>query len=122
MSLLQDILFRVHIRSVHGQTAVEVKDLAIDSRKVTNGSAFIAIRGSATDGHQFIDAALKNGASAIICETLPHERNENVTYVQVENSAAAAGYMANNYYGQPSEKLKLVGVTGTNGKTTIATL
>jgi UDP-N-acetylmuramoyl-L-alanyl-D-glutamate--2,6-diaminopimelate ligase len=122
MALLQDILFKVNIRSVDGITAVEVKDLQIDSRKVSNGSAFIAIKGSSADGHQFIDTAVENGAKAIICETLPSSRKENVTYVQVENSAAAAGYMAHNYYAQPSEKLKLVGVTGTNGKTTIATL
>lgn len=122
MALLQDILFRVNIRSVVGATAVDVKDLQIDSRKVSSGSAFIAIKGSSADGHQFIDTAVKNGAKAIICETFPVDRKENVTYVQVENSAAAAGHMAHNYYGQPSEKLKLVGVTGTNGKTTIATL
>src|SRR5688572_8424038 len=122
MSSLQDILFRVNIRSVQGQTAIDVTDLQIDSRKVTKGSAFIAIRGSAADGHQFIDMAVNNGAAAIICETMPHERSDNVTYVQVENSAAAAGYLAHNYFGQPSEKVKLVGVTGTNGKTTIATL
>ena len=122
MALLQDILFKVNIRSVDGATAVDVKDLQIDSRKVSNGSAFIAIKGSSADGHQFIDTAVENGAKAIICETLPSNRKENVTYVQVENSAAAAGYMAHNYYAQPSEKLKLVGVTGTNGKTTIATL
>src|SRR5690349_4183442 len=122
MAILQDILFRVNIRSVEGATAVDVKDLQIDSRKVSSGSAFIAIKGSSTDGHQFIDTAVNNGAKAIVSETLPAERKEGVTYVQVESSAAAAGYMAHNYYGQPSEKVKLVGVTGTNGKTTIATL
>jgi UDP-N-acetylmuramoyl-L-alanyl-D-glutamate--2,6-diaminopimelate ligase len=122
MALLQDILFRVKIRSVEGATAVDVKDLQTDSRKVSSGSAFIAIKGSSADGHQFIDTAVNNGAKAIICETLPADRKEGITYVQVENSAAAAGYMAHNYYGQPSERVKLVGVTGTNGKTTIATL
>lgn len=122
MALLQDILFRVNIRSVDGATAVDIIDLQIDSRKVSSGSAFIAIKGSSADGHQFIDTAVNNGAKAIICETLPSGKTEGVTYVQVENSAAAAGYMAHNYYGQPSEKVKLVGVTGTNGKTTIATL
>jgi UDP-N-acetylmuramoyl-L-alanyl-D-glutamate--2,6-diaminopimelate ligase len=122
MALLQDILFRVNIRSVEGATAVDVKDLQIDSRNVSDGSAFIAIKGSSADGHQFIDTAVNNGAKAIVCETMPPEKREGVTYVQVENSAAAAGYMAHNYYGQPSEKVKLVGVTGTNGKTTIATL
>jgi UDP-N-acetylmuramoyl-L-alanyl-D-glutamate--2,6-diaminopimelate ligase len=122
MALLQDILFKVNIRSVHGSTSVEVQDLQIDSRKVQRGTAFIAIRGAAADGHEFIDAAIVNGASAIVCESMPDKLHEGITYIQVENSAAAAGFMAHNYYGQPSERLKLIGVTGTNGKTTIATL
>jgi UDP-N-acetylmuramoyl-L-alanyl-D-glutamate--2,6-diaminopimelate ligase len=122
MALLQDILFKVNIRSVQGSTAVDVRALQIDSRKVEEGDAFIAIRGAAADGHQFIDTAVNKGARVIICETMPSGRREDVTYIQVENSAVAAGWMAHNYYGQPSEKLKLVGVTGTNGKTTIATL
>lgn len=119
---MQDILFRVNIRSVNGSTATDVKDLQIDSRKVSSGSAFIAIKGSAADGHQFIDTAVSKGAKAVICEAMPSTTVEGVCYVQVENSAAAAGYMADNFYGQPSGKMKLVGVTGTNGKTTIATL
>jgi len=122
MALLQDILFKVNIRSVQGPTAVDVTDLQLDSRKVGEGSAFIAIRGAAADGHQFIETAVNKGARAVICETLPDVRKEGVTYVQVENTGAAAGYMAHNFYGQPSEKMRLVGVTGTNGKTTIATL
>jgi UDP-N-acetylmuramoyl-L-alanyl-D-glutamate--2,6-diaminopimelate ligase len=122
MALLQDILFKVNIRSVNGPTAVEIKDLQIDSRRVTHGTAFIAIKGAAADGHEFIDMAVTGGAKVIICEVMPAKTSDDVTYVQVENSGAAAGYMAHNYYGQPSEKLKLVGVTGTNGKTTIATL
>ncbi|MBO9572098.1 MAG: UDP-N-acetylmuramoyl-L-alanyl-D-glutamate--2,6-diaminopimelate ligase [Chitinophagaceae bacterium] len=122
MSNLQDILFKVNIRSVHGSTAVDVADLQIDSRKVNKGTAFIAIRGAAVDGHQFIETAIDNGASVIICETIPQQIKDGVNYVQVESSAMAAGIMAHNFYGQPSEKIKLVGVTGTNGKTTIATL
>lgn len=122
MAVLQDILFKVNIRSVNGNTSAVIKDLQIDSRLVGPGSAFIAIKGVAADGHQYIDTAIRNGASVIICEIMPAGLIEGVTYVQVENSAAAAGYMAHNYYGQPSEKLKLVGVTGTNGKTTIVTL
>ena len=122
MALLQDILFRVNIRSVQGPTSIDVIDLQIDSRKVKQGTAFIAIRGVAADGHQFIQQSVYQGAVAIICETLPNERKDGVTYVQVENSGAAAGHMAHNFFGQPSEKMKLVGVTGTNGKTTIATL
>lgn len=122
MALLQDILFKVNIRSVHGSTAVDVKDLQIDSRKVSAGSVFIAIKGVLSDGHQFIDMAVEKGAKVIVCENMPSEKMEGVTYVQADNTPAAAGYMAHNYFGQPSEKLKLVGVTGTNGKTTIATL
>lgn len=120
--LLSDILYKVGIRSVAGSTSVEVNDIQIDSRSVKPGSLFIAVKGTAADGHQFIEKAIENGALAIVCEVLPKAINAKVTYVQAENSAVAAGYMAHNFFGRPSEKLKLVGVTGTNGKTTIATL
>ncbi len=120
--MLNDILYKVSMRSVHGNTGVDVKDLQIDSRKVTAGSCFIAIKGSTADGHLFIDTAIANGAIAIVCEILPIVLQEHITYVQVENSAIAAAYISHNFYGEPSLKLKLVGVTGTNGKTTIATL
>ena len=120
--LLQDILYKVKIRSISGSTAREVTDIQIDSRLIKPGSVFIALKGNATDGHKFIEKAIESGAVAIICEIKPPKENENVTYVQVENSAAAAGYMAHNFFGQTSEKIKLIGVTGTNGKTTIATL
>jgi len=122
MALLQDILYKVSIRSVKGKLDVEVKDLQIDSRKVGLGSVFIAIKGVHADGHQFIETAVEKNPAAVICEVLPEQFKVGIAYVQVENSAAAAGYMAHHFYGQPSEKLKLVGVTGTNGKTTIATL
>lgn len=122
MTALQDILYRVNIQSVHGNMGAAVKDLQIDSRKVSKKSCFIAIKGNAQDGHAYIDAAIQKGATAVIAEQLPAIKNETVTYVQVGNSAAAAGYMANNFYGAPSHKMKLTGVTGTNGKTTIATL
>ena len=122
MAILQDILYKVAIRSVAGNTDIEVNDLQIDSRKVTPGSAFIAIKGATADGHQFVNMAIDNGAVAVILESLPSIPREGITYIHVQNSASAAGFMAHNFYGQPSEKLKLVGVTGTNGKTTIATL
>lgn len=122
MAILQDILYKVRIRSVHGNLAMKVKALHIDSRKVTKGDVFIAIKGAAADGHQFIGSVAEKGAVAIVCEEMPSALKEGVTYVQVENSGAAAGFMAHNFYGQPSERVKLVGVTGTNGKTTIATL
>lgn len=120
--LLSDVLYKVSLKLVDGNTSVEVKDLQIDSRNVKMGGAFVAVRGGVADGHQFIEKSIENGATVIVCEEMPANKKEVVTYVQVENSAIAAALMANNFYGKPSEKVKLVGVTGTNGKTTIATL
>lgn len=119
---LQDILYKVSIRSVKGNTNIDVHDLVIDSRNVKPGSCFIALKGTRTDGQIYIKAAVEKGAVAVICEAFPAALNENITYVQVENAAEAAGYMSHNFYGEPSLKLKLIGVTGTNGKTTIATI
>lgn len=115
-------MYKVGIRSVRGNMQTEVSGLQIDSRKVKAGTAFIAIKGVAADGHNYIAKAIELGATVIVCEQFPGQLDDAVTYVQVENSGAAAGYMAHHFYGQPSEKIKLVGVTGTNGKTTIATL
>ena len=120
--MLNDILYKTGIVSVRGNTAIEINDLQIDSRKVTPGSCFIAVKGTATDGHAFIETAIANGATAIVCETLPDQFNESVNYIQVQDSALAAGYMSHNFYGTPSANMKLIGVTGTNGKTTVATL
>ena len=120
--ILKDILYKVSIRSVKGDTSIAVKDLQIDSRKVSAATCFIALKGTATDGHQFIATAIENGAASVICETLPAETSDDITWIQVENSAVAAGFVSHNFYGEPSLKMKLVGVTGTNGKTTIATL
>ena len=122
MASLQNILYSVKLRSTAGKTVDEVNDLQLDSRKATAGTCFIAIKGTATDGHKFIDTAIANGATVIICENIPAEIKNEVMYVVVENSAAAAGIIAHNFYGQSSQKMKLVGVTGTNGKTTVATL
>ncbi|MEO6328636.1 MAG: UDP-N-acetylmuramoyl-L-alanyl-D-glutamate--2,6-diaminopimelate ligase [Ginsengibacter sp.] len=122
MTPLNEILYKVAIRSVKGKRIDEITDLQIDSRKVMQNSCFIAITGSNADGHNYIDTAINNGASVIVCEHLPSVERESVHYIIVENSATAAGLMAHNFYNRPSEKLKLVGVTGTNGKTTIATL
>lgn len=122
MQILKDILYKVNIRAVEGSTDVEINEIQTDSRKVKKGAVFIAVKGTAKDGHQFIDQATENGASVIVCEALPAVKKEGVIYVQVENSAAAAGFIAHNFFGQSSEKLKVVGVTGTNGKTTIVTL
>lgn len=122
MASLQDILYGVSIRSVQGNLLTEPEELQIDSRKIRSGSCFIAIRGVQADGHQFIDKAVAAGAGSVIAEVLPAELKEGVVYVQVADSSVAAGVIASNFYGQPSGKLKLVGVTGTNGKTTVATL
>jgi UDP-N-acetylmuramoyl-L-alanyl-D-glutamate--2,6-diaminopimelate ligase len=120
--ILQDILYKVSIRSVKGNTNIEVNNLVIDSRNVKAGNCFIALKGTKTDGLEFVESAVEKGAVAIICESLPSNINDNITYVQVENAAEAAGFISHNFYREPSLKLKLVGVTGTNGKTTIATL
>ncbi|MFN8246671.1 MAG: UDP-N-acetylmuramoyl-L-alanyl-D-glutamate--2,6-diaminopimelate ligase [Ferruginibacter sp.] len=120
--LLKDILYKVAIRSVSGSTQVEVTDLQIDSREVGKGSCFIAIRGQQSDGHEYIRMAEEKGAAAIVCEQIPAEMSNGVTYVQVAESSEAAGLMAHLFYGEPSLSMKLVGVTGTNGKTTIATI
>ncbi len=122
MALLQDILYKVGIRSLTGRTDLQITDLQIDSRNVGNGSCFIAIKGGSQDGHKYIQTAIANGAIAVVCSELPQEISEGVTYVQTADSATAAGIMAHAFYGEPSTKLKLVGVTGTNGKTTVATL
>lgn len=119
---MQDVLYRVSIRSVTGSTSITVHDVQLDSRKVKPGAVFLAVKGVMSDGHKFIDAAISNGALAIVCEVMPAQLQEGIVYVQVENSAVAAGWIATNFFGQPSEGMKLVGVTGTNGKTTIATL
>lgn len=120
--ILKDILYKVRIQSVKGDTNTAINDLQIDSRKVSMGSCFIAIKGIVADGHSYVATAINNGAVAIVCEILPETIVDTVTYIQVENSAVAAGYISHNFYGEPSLKLKLIGVTGTNGKTTIATI
>lgn len=120
--VLQDILYKVGIRTVKGDTSIDIKALCIDSRKVEAGSCFIALKGTASDGHDFIEAAVQKGAVAVICEQMPAVQQDGITYVEVNNAAEAAGYISHQFYGEPSAKIKLVGVTGTNGKTTIATL
>ncbi len=120
--ILQDILYKVSIRSVKGNTGIEINGLNIDSRNVKQGSCFIALKGTKTNGNEFIESAIEKGAIAIVCEILPSVIKNDITYVQVDNAPEAAGYMSHNFYSEPSLKLKLVGVTGTNGKTTIATL
>lgn len=122
MALLKDILYKVHIRSVHGSTGVEVNSLQIDSRNVKQGTCFIAIKGVTADGHAYISKAIEQGAVAVVCEQLPEVLTDDVAFIQVANSAEAAGFMASQFFGNVSEQMKVIGVTGTNGKTTIATL
>ena len=122
MANLQEILYKVSIRSIHGERDRTVGNLQTDSRKAGPDSLFIAMKGTHVDGHRFISDVITAGATAIVCEDLPSPLPGNVTFIRVEDASAAAGIIAHNFYGQPSEHLKLVGVTGTNGKTTIATL
>lgn len=122
MVKLQDILYKVHLKQVQGSTDKEVTGIQIDSRKVVAGSVFAAIQGAQSDGHQFIDKAISSGAIAIVCEEMPTIFSNGVTYLQVSNVQETVAYMANNFYEEPSKKIKLVGVTGTNGKTTVATV
>lgn len=122
MAELKDILYKVHITSTSGSMNVEVKGVCFDSRKAHPGSLFIAVKGTQSDGHAFIDKAISGGAIAVVAEKLPDTLSENITYVAVKDSAKALGVIVGNYYGNPSSKLKLIGVTGTNGKTTVVTL
>ena len=122
MTQLKDILYKVKLLSVHGATDIDINAIQFDSRKVEEGNVFIAVRGTQVDGHNFIDKATASGAKVIVCEDMPAELNEGLTYIQTDNSARALGIMASNFYGNPSSKLKLVAVTGTNGKTTTVTL
>ncbi len=122
MALLTDILYKVRLQSVHGNVHVQVTDLQIDSRKVQPGSCFIAITGAVQDGHAYIQTAIDKGAVAIVCQTLPQQLQEQVVYVQVSNTQEAVAWMSHYFFGEPSKRIVLVGVTGTNGKTTIATL
>jgi len=122
MKLLSDILYKAGITQVSGTTNMAISEICFDSREVKKGTLFIAIKGTQVDGHQFIDKAVDAGAIAIVCEHLPKQLQEGITYVEVSNSAAALGHIASNYYDNPSSKLQLVGITGTNGKTTVATI
>ena len=122
MKKLSDILYKVHIQKVIGNTEVIFHNIEFDSRKISLNDVFIAIDGADVDGHQFIKHAVNQGALGVICEKLPEKRVNGVNYIQVENTRIALAQIADNYYDQPSKKLKLTGVTGTNGKTTVCTL
>lgn len=119
---LQDILYGITITELVGQTNREVGVLTFDSRQVTKDAVFFAVKGTLSDGHAYINSVISAGVSVIVCEQLPEDIAEGVTYIQVASSPIALGKMAANFYGNPSARLQLIGITGTNGKTTIATL
>ena len=122
MKSLKDILYGVGLTAVSGTTAKLVNHICFDSREVGMDDVFVAIRGTQSDGHDYIDKAIASGANAIVCEKLPENLVNEVSYMEVAESKAALAVMASNYYGNPSKNLKLVGVTGTNGKTTVSSL
>lgn len=119
---LQELLTNVSVQEIHGDPNRTVEHLTLDSRQANKNSLFAALKGFTADGHQFIDKAITNGTSVILCEVLPLELKPEITYVKVADSASALGFAADHFYDHPSQKLKLVGVTGTNGKTTTVTL
>ena len=119
---LEDIIKNIQIKQQIGDVTKDISGIQIDSRLVKENHLFVATRGTQTDGHSYIAKAIENGASAIVCETLPESLSESVTYIQVADTEAIVGELATTFYGNPTSKLELVGVTGTNGKTTIATL
>ncbi|GAA4963865.1 UDP-N-acetylmuramoyl-L-alanyl-D-glutamate--2,6-diaminopimelate ligase [Algibacter aquimarinus] len=122
MIALKDILYKVTLNAVVGSTSVNINTIDFDSRNIVKNDVFVAIKGSVVDGHEYINKATSNGATVVVCEVIPEDLIDGVTYVEVDNSSKALAIMASNFYGVPSENLKLVGVTGTNGKTTVASL
>lgn len=119
---LTTLTINLNIIEIAGSTCKDIKGVNIDSRKIEQDHLFIAVRGTQADGHNYIDKAIESGATAIVCEEIPEKRNADITYIKVENSEQAVGSIATSFYGDPTSKMKLVGVTGTNGKTTIATV
>ena len=122
MKLLKDILYKVSVNTIYGDTNLEISQIDFDSRAVKEGSLFVAQKGVSVDGHLFIDKAIRLGATSVICEVLPEKKQDNITFIQVDDSNTSLAIIASNFYDNPSSKLKLIGVTGTNGKTTIASL
>ena len=119
---LIELLNRIPVLEIHGKNDREVSVLVFDSRKVSADSLYIAVKGTIADGHSFIASSIEKGAKTVVCEELPKDLDENITYIKVKDSSKTLGQLASNFYGNPSEKLKLIGVTGTNGKTSVSTL
>ena len=122
MKLLQDILFKVDLVEVAGSTHIAIPVVCFDSRKSTKDALFIAVKGTQSDGHDYISQAIENGAVAIIAEVLPSQKPEHVTFIKVNDSSKALAVVAANYYDNPSDEIQLIAITGTNGKTSVATL
>ena len=122
MIALKDILYKVTLNAVVGSTSINVYAVNFDSRKIEKDHLFVAIRGLVADGHDYIETAIKKGATSVVCESLPKKLDDNVTYVEVDNSNKALAIIASNFYENPSKNIRLVGVTGTNGKTTVTSL
>ena len=119
---LTELINRIPTLETHGNMNRDVSEIAFDSRKATEKSLYVALKGTVSDGHSFIDSAIEKGSTIIICEDLPENLNEQITYIKVKDSSKTLGNLASNFYGNPSEKLNLIGVTGTNGKTSVSTL
>jgi len=122
VKFLKDILYKTRIEEVVGSTEVAVEDICFDSRNIREGGLFVAVKGTRSDGHEFIEQVISNGAIAIVCEDMPVTFAKNVTYVKVKDCSEALGFIASNFFDNPSSQLKITGITGTNGKTTTATL
>ena len=122
MKPIREILYKVEINSVIGNTSLTINRVEFDSRLINEGDMYVAIKGVNVDGHDFITQAIQNGANCIICEKIPEEKVDDIVYVNVSSSRSALAIISSNFYDNPSSRLNLIGVTGTNGKTTITTL
>ncbi|SHG22624.1 UDP-N-acetylmuramoyl-L-alanyl-D-glutamate--2,6-diaminopimelate ligase [Chryseobacterium sp. OV279] len=120
--IITELLKRIPVLEIHGDDARDISELVFDSRKITENSLYVAVRGTVADGHSYIASSVEKGAKAVVCEEFPEILNEDVTYIKVKDSSQTLGHLASNFYGNPSQKLKLIGVTGTNGKTSVSTL
>ena len=120
--ILEVLLNRIPVLEISGSKTLEISEIVFDSRKAVENSLYVAVRGTVSDGHSFINAAIEKGAKAIVCEVLPENSKADITYIQVKDASKTLGQLASNFYGNPSEKLNLIGITGTNGKTSVTTL